>query len=315
MKAFYISAEDGRTKLELRDVPRPEPKPGQVLVKVHAAGLNRGEFIVGGRTMPGPAKPAGGEAAGEVVGTGKRVMGRAPGAFAEYVVMDAREAVPVPPNLSWEEAASVPLTFMVVHDMLVEQGGLKAGEWLLIAGVSSGVGVAALQAGKAMGAKVIGTSGSSQKIEKLYPLGLDVAIETRKPDFSKTVLEKTDGKGANLAINTVGGSVFAELVRSLGFEGRLAIVGYVDKVLKGEFDLDAVHSKRLRIFGVSNKLRNADQRAGTVKGFTEDFVPLFASGRIRPLIDRVFGFEEMQEAKTYMETDRHVGKIVVRMPA
>jgi NADPH:quinone reductase-like Zn-dependent oxidoreductase len=143
--------------------------------------------------------------------------------------------------------------------------------------------------------------------------GLDVSLQTRQPDFAKTVLEKTEGKGANLCVNTVGGSVFAECVRALGFEGRLAIVGYVDGVLKGDFDLEAVHVKRLRIFGVSNKQRSAEQRAGTVKGFTADFMPLFAGGRIKPLIDRVFGFEDLEKAKAYMESDAHVGKIVVKV--
>jgi NADPH2:quinone reductase len=321
MKAFYISADGGKTKLEKRDVPQPQAAPGQVLVKVKAAGLNRGEFIVGGLTKAGAAKPAGNEIAGEVVAagggaerlSGKRVMGRCPGAFAEYAVMDAREAIPVPDNLSWEEAAAIPLTFMVVHDMLIEQGRLKSGEWLLVTGVSSGVGVAALQAAHALGARVIGTSGSSKKLEILKKHGLDVPVQTRKPDFAKTVLERTEGKGANLAVNTVGGSVFAECVKALGFEGRLAIVGYVDGVLKGEFDLEAVHVKRLRIFGVSNKQRNAEQRASTVQGFTKDFMPLFA-GRVKPLIDRVFGFDAMEEAKAYMESDAHVGKIVVRIP-
>ena len=321
MKAFYISAVEGKTRLEKRDAPQPVPGPGQVLVRVHAAGLNRGEFIVGGLTKAGAAKPAGNEAAGEVVGSGERVpnragervMGRCPGAFAEYALMDAREAIPVPPNLSWEEAASIPLTFMVVHDMLIEQGKLKAGEWLLVTGISSGVGVAALQAAHALGARVIGTSGSPGKLEVLKKHGLDVPLATRKPDFAKTVLEKTEGKGANLCVNTVGGSVFAECVRALGFEGRLAIVGYVDGVLKGDFDLEAVHVKRLRIFGVSNKQRSAEQRASTVKGFVADFMPLFASGRVRPLIDRVFGFEDMEKAKAYMESDAHVGKIVVKI--
>jgi len=312
VKAFYIQAVDGKAVLEKREVEQPKAGPGQLLIQVKAAGLNRGELIVGGLIKAGAAKPAGQEVAGEVVGSGERVMGRCPGAFAEYALMDAREAIPVPKNLSWEEAASVPLTFMVVHDMLVEQGNLKAGEWLLVTGISSGVGVAALQAAHALGARVAGTSGSSKKLELLKKHGLDFAIETRKPDFSKAVLEKTEGKGANLCVNTVGGSVFAECVRSLGYEGRLAIVGYVDRVLKGEFDLEAVHSKRLRIFGVSNKLRSAEQRAATVAGFKANFLPLFATGKIKPLVDKVFPLEELEAAKAYMESDRQTGKIVVK---
>ena len=315
MRSYFLSASGAETRLVLRDVPVPEEGPGQVLVRVRAAGLNRGEFIAGhGLARPGTAKPAGNEACAEVVRTGERVMGRCPGAFAEYALMDAREAIAVPARLSWEEAAAIPLTFMVVHDMLVAQGQLKAGEWLLVTGVSSGVGVAALQAAKALGAKVIGTSGSQEKLSRLAKLGLDFPIQTRKGDFHDAVMKATDGKGANLVVNTVGGSVFAECVRSLGFEGRLAIVGYVDGVLKSEVDLEAVHAKRLRIFGVSNKLRNAEQRASTVRGFVADFLPLFASGRIRPLIDRVFPFAELPAAKAYMESDAHVGKIVINGP-
>jgi NADPH:quinone reductase-like Zn-dependent oxidoreductase len=103
-------------------------------------------------------------------------------------------------------------------------------------------------------------------------------------------------------------------VRSLAFQGRLAIVGYVDGKLHGDFDLEAVHSKRLRIFGVSNKLRSAEQRASTVAGFRKDFLPFFADGRIKPLVDKVFAFDELPEAKAYMEADKHVGKIVLRLP-
>jgi NADPH:quinone reductase len=314
MRAYFIQSGSDRTTLELRDVPQPEASSGKLLVRVRAAGLNRGEFIAGhGLVKPGAAKAAGNEAAGEVVGSGQRVMGRAAGAFAEYALMEAREAIPIPAGLSFEQAASIPLTFMVVHDMLVEQGGLKPVEWLLVTGVSSGVGVAALQAAKAMEAKVIGTSGSAAKLELLKKHGLDVALQTRKADFSQKVMDATGGKGANLVVNTVGGTVFAECLRAMAFQGRLAIVGYVDGSLHAEIDLDAVHAKRLRIFGVSNKLRNAEQRAATVGGFTQNFLPFFASGKIAPLVDKVFDFKDLEKAKAYMESDAHVGKIVVRI--
>src|SRR6266513_3375179 len=182
MRSYFLSASGAETSLALRDAPLPEEAPGQLLVRVRAAGLNRGEFIAGhGLARPGTAKPAGNEAAAEVVRTGERVMGRCPGAFAEYALMDAREAIAVPAGLSWEEAAAIPLTFMVVHDMLVAQGQLKAGEWLLVTGVSSGVGVAALQAAKALGAKVIGTSGSQEKLSRLFILGRHLPRHTLFP--------------------------------------------------------------------------------------------------------------------------------------
>jgi NADPH:quinone reductase-like Zn-dependent oxidoreductase len=305
-------------------VPVPEPAAGQLLLHLHAAGLNRGEIIPGhGLTKPGAAKPAGGEGAGEIVklgagvtgfAPGARIMGRCPGAFAEYALMDAREAIAVPERLSWEEAAGIPLTFMVVHDMLIAQGKLAAGEWLLVTGISSGVGVAALQTAKALGARVIGTSGSADKLERLKGVGLDVGIRTRGADFCDAVMQATGGKGVNLIVNNVGGSVFAECVRALAFQGRLATVGYVDGVLKAEIDIDALHAKRLVLFGVSNKLRSPEQRAESARGFIADILPAIADGRIRPLVDRVYPFDELPAAKAYMESNAHLGKIVVRMP-
>jgi NADPH:quinone reductase len=314
MKAYVLRSEPEGNILELREKPQPQPGPSQLLVRVRAASLNRGELIRGhGLIKSGTEKPAGMDAAGEVVGTGERVMGRLPGAFAEYGAMDKQDAIPVPSTLSWEEAAAVPITFLVVYDMLVQQGNLKSGEWLLVTGVSAGVGVAALQAGKALGAKVIGTSGSAEKLKKLSALGLDVGVHTRKPDFHDAVMKATDGKGVNLVVNNVGGTVFAECIRCLGYEGRLATVGYLDGSMKSEIDLDALHSKRLKLFGVSNKLRTAPQRAATVEGFKRDFLPLFASGKLRPLIDRTYDFKDLPKAKDFMESNAQLGKIVVKI--
>ena len=311
MRAFFLNPAD--MSLELREAPMPKPGPDQVLVRVRAAGLNRGEFLRHGLTKPGAPKVGGTEGAGEVEGTGERVMGRLPASFAEYAVMDKADAITVPQSLSWEEAAATPLTFLVVYDMLVQQGHLKKGEWLLVTGVSAGVGVAALLAAKALGAKVIGTSGSGEKLERLKPLGLDVGLQTRAADFSKKVLDATGGKGVDLVVNNVGGSVFAECIQCLGYEGRLATVGYVDGVMKGEMDIEALHSKRLKLFGVSNKMRNAAQRGVTVEGFKRDFLPLFASGKLKPVIDRVYEFKDLPQAKARMESNVHVGKIVVRV--
>jgi NADPH:quinone reductase len=322
MKSYWMQLADGQLMLDVRDVAVPEPGPQQVLVQVHAAGLNRGEFIAGHGLLGkgGAAKPGGMEAAGVVLQcgagvthlrAGDRVMGRCAGAFAEAALMDVREAMPVPNGLSWDEAASIPLTFLVVHDMLMTQGRLKADEWLLVAGVSSGVGVAAMLTAKALGAKVIGTSGASAKLERLAALGLDLGLCTRSADFHAAVLQATQGRGANLVVNAVGGSVFAECVRCMAFEARLATVGYVDGVLRGQIDIEALHAKRLTLFGVSNKLRTPQQRAQAVPGFVAELLPLLASGRIKPVIDRVFGFAELAQAKAHMESNAHVGKIVL----
>jgi len=323
MKSYWLKPDSGKTAIEFRDVPTPEPGPGQILLKMHAAGMNRGELIVGHAVKAGgAAKAAGGEGAGEVAKLGQgvtafkagdRVMGRCSGAFAEYSLIDAREALAMPKNLSWEEAACVPLAFMVVHDMLIAQGKLKAGEWLLVTGISSGVGVSALQTAKALGAKVIGTSGSQEKLDKLKGMGLDVGIRTRAGDFADAVMKATGGKGANLVVNNVGGSVFPETIRALAHEGRHATIGYVDGVLKSEIDIEALHTKRLTLFGVSNRLRTPEQRAVTVRGFAADVLPLIAAGKIKPLVDRVFPFSEVPAAKDYMESNAQVGKIAVRM--
>lgn len=325
MKSHWMQVADGVATLELKDSPKPQPGMAQILVRMRAASLNRGEFILahGLHSKGTGAKAIGMEAAGEVVECGAgvtefkpgdRVMGRCPGAFAEFVVMDEREAMPVPANLSWQQAASVPLVFLVVYDMLVLQGKLKSDEWLLVAGVTSGVGVGSLQLAKALGARVIGTSGSEAKLERLKSLGLDVGVCTRWPDFHDAVMSATGGKGVHLVVNAVGGSVFAECVKSMAFEGRLATVGYVDGVMGGAMDIEALHAKRLTLFGVSNKLRNADQKAHSLPAFRAEVLPLFADGRITPLVDKAFKFEQLAQAKAFMDGNGQVGKIVLNGP-
>ena len=325
LQSWWMQMTDSGTTLERRDAPAPVAGPKQLLVRMRAAALNRGEFLLGHglHGKPGSWKAIGGEGAGEVVaigaevkgwGPGDRVMGRCAGAFSGLALMEAAEAMAVPEGLSWDEAASIPLTFLVAYDMLVLQGRLAAGQWLLINGVSSGVGVASLQLGKVLGSRVIGTSGSAEKLAALVPLGLDLALHSGAADFAPAAMEATGGRGVDLIVNTVGGSVFAENVRALAFEGRLATVGYVDGVLHADIDLEALHAKRLTLFGVSNKLRSKEQRAAAVPRFVAEVLPHFAAGRIRPHIDRAFAFAELAEAKARMESGAHVGKIVLRSP-
>jgi NADPH2:quinone reductase len=316
-----MQSDGVNAQIDLRDTEQPTPGMDQLLVRVKAAGLNRGEFILGhGLHKTGAAKQIGMEAAGEVVAcgaavtgfkVGDRVMGRCPGAFAEYALMSERETMLIPASLSWEQAAALPLTSLVVFDMLVVQGHIKAGEWVLVTGVTSGVGVTALSMAKALGAKVIGTSGSREKLNQLNDMGLDLGICTRDPNFYDAVMRATDNKGVDLVINTVGGSVFAECIQSMAFEGRLATVGYVDGVLKAEIDIEALHAKRLTLFGVSNKLRTPQQRAEAMPAFKAQILPLIESGRILPMIYKTFPFEKLLDAKVAMDTNQHLGKIIL----
>jgi NADPH:quinone reductase-like Zn-dependent oxidoreductase len=322
MKSYWIRSDHGKTALELREVPIPRPKKGEIVIRMHAASLNRGELLASiGLHSAAEPRPAGGDGAGEVHAVGEgvtgfkpgdRVMARARGSFSEYAIARAEQVFPAPERLSWEQAGAIPTAFITAYEMLIPHGRLKAGEWLLVAGASSGVGVACVQIGRMLGARTIGTSGSREKLERLKAAGLEVAIQARGPGFADEALKATGGSGVNLAIDLVGGTAFPDCLRALANQGRLAIVGYVDGVLKSEIDLEPVHGKRLQIFGISNTHLTAAERAEATRGFVRDIMPAVANGRITPVIDKVFPFSELPAAKAYSESNAQVGKVVVR---
>ena len=323
MKSWYIRTEGAAMKVDLREVPEPMPGRGQIAVRIRAAALNRGEFIAGhGLHAAGAAKPAGFEASGEVTAVGEdvtawkvgdRVMGRVDGAFAEAGLMWADEAYRMPGSVSWEQASAFTIVYLTVHDALIAQGRLAAGEWMMVPGISSGVGVAALQVARALGARTIGLSGSAAKLARLKDLGLEFGVQVRGPGFVPAVREIVGERGVDLAVNPVGASVLPDCVELLGFEGRLATVGYVDGLVEAPLDVLALHKKRLQLFGVSNKMRQMTHRIAAARGVTRDLLPMLADGRIAPLVDKVFAFDELPAAQRAMEENTHLGKIVLRM--
>ncbi|MES2563446.1 MAG: zinc-binding dehydrogenase [Pseudomonadota bacterium] len=323
MKTYWIRHKGIASVLEAREMPMPKPSAGQVLLRVRATSLNRGDLLGAIAFHRAPqGRPAGVDAAGEVHAVGEdvtafkpgdRIMARSRGCFAQYVLVDPALATLVPPHLSWELAAALPISYVTAWEALIQFGRLKKDEWLLIAGASSGVGVAAIQLGRVLGAKVIGVSTSEAKLARLRDLGVDVGIHARGEDFSAQVLAATGGKGVDLAVNLVGGTVFGACQRSLANFGRLAIVGYVDGVMKTELDLEATHGKRLEIFGISNAPLTPAMRALATQGFNRDVMPAVIDGRIVPVIDRVFAFDELPQAKAYVEAGTQIGKVVVRL--
>lgn len=322
MKSYWIVVRNNQSTLEQRDVPAPRAKRGELLFKVHASALNRGELIVGSVVHGGPEKIGGNEGAGVITAVGEgvsgfkpgdRVMGRARACWAEYAIMEIEQALPVPDYLTFEQAAALPLSMITAYEAMVTYGKLKQGEWVLIAGASSGAGVASIQIAQVLGAKSIGTSGSSDKLARLKTTGLDVGIQTRAPDFAERVREATRGEGVNLAVNYVGGTFFPEILKSLANKGRVAIVGYVDGSHHAEIDLSAVHANRFEIFGISNAKMTAAEKAEATRNFKRDILPGYYEKQLAPLIDSVYPFEGLPEAKARMESNALTGKIVVKV--
>jgi NADPH:quinone reductase len=313
---------------DIREVQRPTVPPGHVLLRVHASSINRAEFrrLHNLRTEPGKPAPeervGGGDAAGEIAELGQgvtgfkpgdRAMGRCAGGFAEYALLDAREVMPAPASLSWEEAACVPVVFVVVHDALFVSGQLRAGETLLVTAIPSGVGVAALALGKYLGARVIGTSRSADKLDKLKLHGLDVGIVTGSDGFGAALAPAVGEKGVDVIVDNIGADVLAPCIEAPAVGGRYVTIGRMSGVLKGELDVDRLAEHRLHLYGVSNRLRNAAQRAESMRRFVADLMPALSEGKIRPIIDRSFPLADLALAQAHVEADRHVGKVVIRL--
>jgi NADPH:quinone reductase len=328
MQAAFMAPGAESGVWDIREVQRPVVPPGHILARVHASSLNRAEMraIRNLRIEPGkpaPAeRPGGGDAAGEIVEIGDgvdgfkpgdRVMGRCSGGFAEFALIDVREAMPAPERLSWEQAAAVPIVFVVVHDALYASAQLRRGETVLVTAASSGVGVATLQLAKLIGAKVIGTSRSAEKIEKLKGHGLDAGVVTGSDGFGAAVARVIGEDGVDMIVDNIGGDVFSACLKALAVGGRFVTIGRMSGVLTGELDLDRLALRRLHLYGVSNRLRKPAQRAESARRFVADLMPALEDGSLRPIIDRSFALNEIAAAQAYLEADGHVGKVVIRI--
>lgn len=328
MKAIVITRPGGPEVLALQEVPDPLAGPDDLLVRVRAAALNRADILqrMGGYPQPGP-KPRhdipGLEFAGEVLRVGPRVEGFAPGervmgllpgqGYAELVSIPARLAMKAPGNLSWQEAGATPEVSITAHDALM-QCGLQSGETVLIHAAGSGVGVAAIQIAKVLGATLVaGTAGSAEKLERAKTLGLDLGINYHTHDFAQEVLTATNGRGVDVILDVIGADYWERNLRSLALKGRMVIVGLMGGAA-AQANLGVLLSKRLQVRGTTLRARTLEEKALATRAFEKQVLPHIASGRIKVVVDRVYPLEAAAEAQQYMESNANFGKIVLELP-
>jgi len=327
MKAIVIPKFGGAEVLELCEVPEPECGPEDLLVAVRATALNRADLLqrLGFYPQPGP-RPAydipGLEYAGEVVGVGSRVEGFVVGdrvmgilsgaSYAEKIATHHRLAVRVPENLTWPEAAAIPEAFITAHDAL-SQCELGCGESALVHAVGSGVGAAAVQVAKLLGATpIIGTAGSADKLAAAKELGLDVGVDYRSADFVDATKHATEGRGADVIVDFVAASYLERNVRALATCGRMVVIGLLGGT-RAELDLGVLLGKRASIRGTVLRARPLEEKAAATRAFEKAVLPHIVSGRVRPVVDSVYPLARAADAHRYMESNANFGKIVLEV--
>jgi len=323
MTSIEIAAPGGPEVLRPAARPVPTPEVGEILVRVAAAGVNRPDVLQrqgGYNPPPGTTDIPGLEIAGTVVALGPDVDGVrlgdavcalvAGGGYADYCVVPAPQALPVPSGLSMVEAAGVPETFFTVWTNVFERGRLRPGESVLIHGGSSGIGTTAIQLAAAWGARVFATAGSDAKCRACEALGAERGINYRTEGFAEVVLSLTDKRGVDVILDMVGGDYVARNIRCAALEGRIVVIAFLGGS-KVNLDLGPLMMKRLTLTGSTLRPRTVEQKGAIAAELAREVWPLLASGRVKPLIHKTFPLAQAAEAHRLMESSTHVGKIVL----
>ena len=297
--------------------PIPEPGPGQILIQVKAAGVNRPDIVQRNGGYPPP--PGAPDTMGlEVAGVVAKAAGRwkvgdkvcallGGGGYAEYAVVDARHALPIPEGLSFEEAAGLPETVFTVYANVFEHGRLKAGETLMIHGATSGIGVTAIQMAKAAGAKVIGTGRGADKAKQALGLGADVAVDVTTEDFAEVA--KREG-GVDVVLEMVGGDYVPKDLDALKMDGRIVFIAALAGAMLN-IPIFAIMMKRAVLTGSTLRPRSADEKARLTAEIERVVWPWIAAGKIKPQIDATFPLEKAADAHAHLEAGAHVGKVIL----
>ena len=324
MRAVVMNGAGGVEVLAIGEAATPVPSRNEILVRICASALNRADISQRLGRYPAPAgypqNIPGLEYSGIVEAvdpavtlfkTGDRVMGiTGGGAHAEYLAVHEREAIPVPEVLTFEEAAAVPEVFLTAYDATFERMGVSAGETLLIHAVGSGVGTAAVQLAVLAGIRSIGTSRSSDKLDRASGLGLSEGVVARG-EWSERVRSLTEGKGVEAILDLVGAAYLSGNLEALAPRGRMISVG-LTAGSRAELDMSILMRKRLTIFGTVLRARPLEEKAALARKFSALMVPLFQAQRLKPVIDSVYDFADIREAHVLMESNRSFGKIVLR---